>query len=310
MSERARRPRAGVDMWEVTADLIFLIKNPVLRSACFPVGAGEHVVEPATPGDAAAIARIAGAHEGPEARDLLLRWRDRHPEAFAVARAPDGTPAALLHVAEIGAVDPLLLRADPVARAWVEHLLRVPPRPGDRVLVMRRWLGAETGEMLAPEVGACWLDVKRVYIELRPRLSRLYSAMADPVALAPIFEPLGFAPVGEPVAIGQARYQPVWLDFGEGSVDGWLSRLVDAEIDAAEAEAPPDGDGLTAREREVLALIADGLSNRRIGERLFISDKTAGRHVSNIFAKLGVHTRAEAARIAAERRIAGAPPGA
>ena len=61
--------------------------------------------------------------------------------------------------------------------------------------------------------------------------------------------------------------------------------------------------GLTAREVEVLELIADGLSNRAIGARLFISEKTAGRHVSNLFAKLGVHTRAQAARVALERDL-------
>jgi DNA-binding NarL/FixJ family response regulator len=56
--------------------------------------------------------------------------------------------------------------------------------------------------------------------------------------------------------------------------------------------------GLTAREREVLALLADGASNRTIGEQLFISTKTAGVHVSNLLAKLGVSSRLEAAAIA------------
>jgi DNA-binding NarL/FixJ family response regulator len=58
----------------------------------------------------------------------------------------------------------------------------------------------------------------------------------------------------------------------------------------------------------VLVLLADGASNRQIGERLVISDRTAGRHVANIFAKLGIHTRAEAARIAAEHGLT-APAG-
>jgi DNA-binding CsgD family transcriptional regulator/tetratricopeptide (TPR) repeat protein len=56
--------------------------------------------------------------------------------------------------------------------------------------------------------------------------------------------------------------------------------------------------GLSAREREVLALVALGLTNRQIGQRLFISDKTASVHVSNILRKLGVEGRAEAAVIA------------
>ena len=56
-----------------------------------------------------------------------------------------------------------------------------------------------------------------------------------------------------------------------------------------------DDSELTARETQVLELIAEGLSNRQIGERLFISAKTASVHVSAILRKLGVSTRTEAA---------------
>jgi DNA-binding CsgD family transcriptional regulator len=56
--------------------------------------------------------------------------------------------------------------------------------------------------------------------------------------------------------------------------------------------------GLTRREREVLALLADGRSNRQIGERLFMAESTAGVHVSNILGKLGVTRRSEAAAVA------------
>ena len=55
---------------------------------------------------------------------------------------------------------------------------------------------------------------------------------------------------------------------------------------------------LTPREREVLRLMSRGLSNRQIGEELFIAQKTASVHVSNILAKLGAATRTEAAAIA------------
>jgi DNA-binding CsgD family transcriptional regulator len=62
--------------------------------------------------------------------------------------------------------------------------------------------------------------------------------------------------------------------------------------------SPLDRLGLTAREQEVLALVALGRTNRQIAETLFISPKTATVHVSNILGKLGVHGRVEAATIA------------
>jgi len=68
-----------------------------------------------------------------------------------------------------------------------------------------------------------------------------------------------------------------------------------ASSPAAQPAAPGDRLGLTPREREVLAWVAEGRTNRQIADALFISDKTASVHVSNILAKLGVANRAEAA---------------
>lgn len=65
-----------------------------------------------------------------------------------------------------------------------------------------------------------------------------------------------------------------------------------------------DGLGLSAREREVLALVAAGRTNRQIGGELFISPKTASVHVSNILAKLGVASRVEAAAVAHRLHLA------
>jgi DNA-binding NarL/FixJ family response regulator len=74
---------------------------------------------------------------------------------------------------------------------------------------------------------------------------------------------------------------------------GIAHRLID--YFAAPQRVPEEPiDGLTAREREILELVADGHSNAAIAERLFLSAKTVRNHVSNIFAKLHVADRAQA----------------
>jgi DNA-binding NarL/FixJ family response regulator len=74
----------------------------------------------------------------------------------------------------------------------------------------------------------------------------------------------------------------------------------------AQAEAGPRlPAGLTAREAEVLRLVADGLSNKEIAAALFLSVKTVSRHLSNIFAKIGVSSRAAATAFAFQHHLVG-----
>jgi HD-GYP domain-containing protein (c-di-GMP phosphodiesterase class II) len=87
------------------------------------------------------------------------------------------------------------------------------------------------------------------------------------------------------------------------------ANAVGSVLDAAGVERTfsksPNPGGLTDREVEVLRLIARGESNRKVAEDLFISTKTVGRHVENIYAKIGVSTRAGAALYAMEHRLLG-----
>jgi two-component system response regulator DevR len=60
--------------------------------------------------------------------------------------------------------------------------------------------------------------------------------------------------------------------------------------------------GLSGREREVLDLVTDGLTNRQIGERLFLAEKTVKNYVSSLLTKLGMERRTQAAVFGAEIR--------
>jgi DNA-binding NarL/FixJ family response regulator len=68
--------------------------------------------------------------------------------------------------------------------------------------------------------------------------------------------------------------------------------------------AHPFPAGLSQREAEVLSLAARGLTSARIGEELFISPRTVNRHLDSVYKKLGVNSRAAAARFASEHGIA------
>jgi DNA-binding NarL/FixJ family response regulator len=67
--------------------------------------------------------------------------------------------------------------------------------------------------------------------------------------------------------------------------------------------APADDYGLTARELEVLRLVAAGKSNREIASALVISERTVARHLQNIFAKLRVSSRTAASAFAFEHDL-------
>jgi len=92
------------------------------------------------------------------------------------------------------------------------------------------------------------------------------------------------------VAAGQSLLDP-------SAATRLMARLRGEPAKEAEPDALP---GLTDREREILALIGEGLTNRQIGQRLYLAEKTVKNHISRLLAKLGVERRIQAAVIATQ----------
>jgi len=219
------------DLWRYTADLLYLIENPIVREAFFPAAAQEYSVEPFRPEDGPAVRAIARRHDPRAAADVIQLWIEKMPEAFYVARDQEGMVAGFYHMFESKA-DAVALVDDPVVQQWLLHL-RDNPAEG-RALFLRRWLSRDDGERPSAVQAACWLDIKRTYMEMRPDLRRVYLVLNDLARYAPVAQRLCFRPVGECVDLGGAGYQSAVLDFGPQSVDGWLATLAARELGVEE----------------------------------------------------------------------------
>ena len=246
---RAELRTAGrADLWRYTADMLYLVENPIVRDAFFPSGSEELTIEPARAADREAITALSAALQGPEATALVDAWWRSAPHAFRVVRDAAGVVQGFSCRCQPQDVSRSLLRSDPVTAAWMEHLRRAPVPSRQRVLFSRH--GLARGEMARAML---WLDVKRVYLELRPNLRRLYTQVPDVDRALTVLAPLGFAALrGAPVQIGQNDCWTLVNDFGPGSIDGWLTEVVGRELGADEPTAlDPAGRRLTLDGRGV-----------------------------------------------------------
>ncbi|MDH6432000.1 two-component system response regulator DevR [Streptomyces sp. SAI-144] len=101
---------------------------------------------------------------------------------------------------------------------------------------------------------------------------------------------------------------------GQSMLDPATTARLMRSLRADPAETPamaPELASLSPRERDILALIGDGLTNREIGKKLYLSEKTVKNHISRLLAKLGVQRRVQAAVLAShlEQPDAGDRPG-
>jgi len=227
---------ARADLWRYTADLLYLLESPVLREAFFPTGESWLQVEPSQDHDEVEIREMIKKHHRKIAAAELVKLQEEVPGAFSVVRGEDGDCLGFYVVFDPAEVEMGILDEDPVSRAWLEHLKDNPLEDGKRAFFIRRWLSAEDGESPSEVQAACWLDIKRIYLEMRPQLQRVYLVLEDPAPFASVASQLGFSLPSElRIERDGIVLHGAVLDFGPNSVDGWLAGLLAAEIGIANA---------------------------------------------------------------------------
>jgi Transcriptional regulatory protein, C terminal/AAA ATPase domain len=225
------------DLWRYTADMLYLLENPGVRDAFFSSGAPVYGVEPACPEDGPAIQTLCEQFEGAAAVKSLCQWWTAAPETFSVVRDQAGRTVGFYCLCGSANLPESVRRADPVVQAWLAHLDRDPLQKNETALFLRRWLSEGDGEQPCAIQAAAWLDIKRTYMALRPRLRRVYTLLADLAPYAQVATTLGFVPLDDVnVTLDRCAYSTVLLDFGPASVDGWLARLVAAELGMPSSE--------------------------------------------------------------------------
>ena len=233
----------------------------------------ERIIEPELDTDARHLI-LAGLRAEAEEADLARGSGDGDREAMAIARAAELTGEMNRHIARVREVAPQPMPPIEADLGLAEALASRVRGETDTAV----WEAAVDGRRALKrpfELARALADLAAVSFRARRR-DEGAAALAEAHVIA---IELGARPLRETIE-SLARRARIGLE-GVDTADDAADRL-----------------GLTPREREVLALLADGRSNRQIGDELFMAESTAGVHVSNILGKLGVTRRSEAAAVA------------
>ncbi len=215
---------------------------------------------------AVAITRFAAAERTAEAAGFgepnMYWWRADYAEALL----------------ELGRVED----AVEVLDSWEAHGARVS----------REWVDAQVTRCRGV-VAAARGDVEQALALLEQAVEQ-HEAVSDPFGSARALLALG-------VARRRARQKSASRDAIEAALAGFVALGARAWAARARAEVGRIGgrtrvEGLTAAERRVAALVADGRTNREVAAALFLGERTVASHLSHIYAKLGVRSRTELAR--------------
>ena len=257
----------------------------VLRTSGIASGAPSRLEADANLATARAFAARLDGRDDPVLWDAAAQGWERAGEPYQVARArwrqaEAALPGRDARVARAAARGPLLEAARIARELGARPLLRELSNLATRALITIPGNEPTERESAPPRAIPIVADGGRPRIAAAAR---------------------GTAAHGEPIAARVA-------DGYAGSTSAEPSTGIAAAFAPEDrGKRPTEAFGLSRRELEVLALIAEGRTNREIGERLFISQKTVGVHVGNILSKLGASGRVEAAMVAIRLQLVATP---
>ena len=228
---------------------------------------------------------------------LPLSEHPARPEPPAVTAGPATVLVAVANQVVRHGIVSLLRDVPAVARLWTcataqeAVALLDLHRPG--VVLCRP---DETGNELAPQAALRGAQVLLLLEDLR----------LDSVRDAVMLSAHGFL-VQEEVTVEALRETLERLAAGQMSLPNEVARALMTRAPAARPVRPATTGGLSAREGEVLGLLAHGLSNKQIARRLEISEHGVKRHVGNVLAKLNVPNRTSAVAVALQDGLISSP---
>ncbi|HET7182306.1 MAG TPA: LuxR C-terminal-related transcriptional regulator [Candidatus Limnocylindrales bacterium] len=259
----------------------------LVRSSGVPAGSPSRLETDANLATARAYATRLDGRDDPVLWDAAAQAWERAREPYQVARArwrqaESSLPGRDARVARAAARAPLLEAARIARELGARPLLRELVNLASRALITI------------------------------PGIEKPEAAAAAPTPVGPGMSPVRGASNGARFHVGSQAPANAGSHGGE-PISSREAALSGASGIAA-AFAPEDAGrkgkeafGLSRRELEVLALIAEGITNREIGERLFISQKTVAVHIGNILSKLGASGRVEAAMVAIRLELVPTP---
>jgi ATP/maltotriose-dependent transcriptional regulator MalT len=232
-----------------------------------------------------------------------LHWAGVCAEADTAEIARPLRDAVALEESEQRAVA-LLERLDRLVARYVDH--PAPPQ----VTAWRALTAAELSRLRGASDPSLWADAAAGFEGIGQIVDAAYAKFRQAEAM--VFARAARQQIADVLGSGRKMAERLGMAPLIAEIDGLARRArVRLEADAGQVEAsaipesPADHLGLTNREIDVLTLVAEGRTNREIGELLYMSEKTASVHVSRILAKLGAANRAEAAASAERLGLVG-----